>query len=172
MEAPTGPNGRLTAFGNQLIEIHLWLREELARLREDVDSYLAGSSERPRALQAHCLTFCSALSRHHTGEDDAAFPVLAAQFPELRPAIRELQHDHHLVAGILRNLEELLGGLVAGPGPAEAQRVRSELDGLAALLESHFVYEEKKLVAALNSLNAQAGTTADLLGNQQRHEGP
>jgi iron-sulfur cluster repair protein YtfE (RIC family) len=172
MEAPTEPNGRLTAFGNQLIEIHLWLREELARLREDVDSYLAGSSERPRALQAHCLTFCSALSRHHIGEDDAAFPVLAAQFPELRPAIRELQHDHHLVAGILRNLEELLGGLVAGPGPAEAQRVRSELDGLAALLESHFVYEEKKLVAALNSLNAQAGTTADLLGNQQRHEGP
>jgi iron-sulfur cluster repair protein YtfE (RIC family) len=172
MEAPTGPNGRLTAFGNQLIEIHLWLREELARLREDVDSYLAGSSERPRALQAHCLTFCSALSRHHIGEDDAAFPVLAAQFPELRPAIRELQHDHHLVAGILRNLEGLLGGLVAGPGPAEAQRVRSELDGLAALLESHFVYEEKKLVAALNSLNAQAGTTADLLGNQQRHEGP
>jgi iron-sulfur cluster repair protein YtfE (RIC family) len=172
VEAPTEPNGRLTAFGNQLIEIHLWLREELARLREDVDSYLAGSSERPRALQAHCLTFCSALSRHHTGEDDAAFPVLAEQFPQLRPAIRELQHDHHLVAGILRSLEELLGGLVAGADPTEAQRVRAELDGLAALLESHFVYEEKKLVAALNSLNAQAGTTEDLLGNQQRHEGP
>jgi hemerythrin-like domain-containing protein len=172
MEAPTEPNGRLAAFGNQLIEIHLWLREELARLREDIDSHLAGSSERPRALQAHCLTFCSALSRHHTGEDDGAFPVLAERFPQLRPVIRELQHDHRVVAGILRSLEELLGGLVAGADPAAARRVRAELDGLTALLESHFVYEEKKLVSALNSLNAQAGTTEDLLGNQQSHQGP
>jgi hemerythrin-like domain-containing protein len=170
MEAPSEPNGRLTAFGNQLVDIHLWLREELTRLREDVDSFLAGSSQPPRALPAHCLTFCSALSRHHTGEDNGAFPVLAEQFPQLRPVIRELRHDHQLVAGILRSLEELLGGLGAGSDPAEAQRVRAELDGLAALLESHFVYEEKKLVAALNSLDAQAATTEDLLGIQQCHE--
>jgi hypothetical protein len=35
-----------------------------------------------------------------------------------------------------------------------AQEVRKELDGLAALLESHFVYEEKKIVTALNGLSA------------------
>jgi hemerythrin-like domain-containing protein len=109
-------NGRLTAFGNQLIEVHLWLREELARLREDVDSYLDGG-ERPRELRAHCLTFCSALSRHHTGEDDGAFPVLAEQFPELRPVLEELRRDHHMVAGILRRLEELLGSLGSDPDP-------------------------------------------------------
>jgi iron-sulfur cluster repair protein YtfE (RIC family) len=164
MEAPSESNGRLTAFGNQLIAIHLWLREELARLRADVDSHLAGSSERPRGLQAHCLAFCSALSRHHSAEDDGAFPVLAEQFPQLRPTISELRRDHHLVAGILRSLQGLLDGLVVGCGPAEALRVRTELDSLAALLESHFVYEEKKLVAALNSLGAQAGTTEGLLG--------
>jgi hemerythrin-like domain-containing protein len=172
MEAPTQPNGRLAAYGNQLIDIHLWLREELARLREDVDAHLAGGTERPRALQGHCLTFCAALTRHHTGEDDGAFRVLAEQFPELRPAIKELERDHHLVAGILRSLQTLLGGLVPGTDPAEAQRVRAELDGLAALLESHFVYEEKKLVAALNSLDAQAGTAEDLLGSQPRPESP
>jgi hemerythrin-like domain-containing protein len=164
MEAPTEPDGRLTAFGNQLIEVHLWLREELARLREDVDSYLDGSGERPRELRAHCLTFCSALRRHHSGEDDGAFPVLAEQFPQLRPVIEELERDHHLVAGILWRLEELLGGLASQPDPAGAQRVRAELDGLAALLESHFVYEEKKLVVALNSLTARAGTTESMLG--------
>jgi hemerythrin-like domain-containing protein len=147
-----------------LIEVHLWLREELARLREDVDSYLDGG-ERPRELRAHCLTFCSALSRHHTGEDDGAFPVLAAQFPELRPVLEELRRDHHMVAGILRRLEELLGGLGPDPDPAEAQRVRAELDGLAALLESHFVYEEKRLVSALNSLSAPSwdGSRPDFL---------
>jgi iron-sulfur cluster repair protein YtfE (RIC family) len=167
MKTPLEPSDRLTAFGNQLIEVHLWLREELTRLRESVDSYLDGHGERPRELRAHCLTFCSALSRHHTGEDDGAFPVLAEQFPELRPVLEELARDHHMVTGILRRLEELLGGLGAEtePGPAEARRVRAELDGLSALLESHFVYEEKRIVAALNSLSAPGwnGSRPDFL---------
>jgi Hemerythrin HHE cation binding domain len=62
----------------------------------------------------------------------------------------QLASDHQVVASILHRIEDLLSGL--GPGPAEARRVRAELDGLAALLESHFVYEEKRLVSALNSL--------------------
>jgi hemerythrin-like domain-containing protein len=154
MKTPVEPNGRLTAFGNQLIEVHIWLRAELARLRESVDSYFDGRGERPRELRAHCLTFCSALSRHHSGEDDGAFPALAEQFPELRPVLEELARDHHMVTRILLDLEELLGGLETDPGPAEVRRVRAELDGLSALLESHFVYEEKRIVAALNSLSA------------------
>ena len=148
---PIDPDGRLAAFGNQLIEVHIWLREELARLRADVGYCLDGRAERPRELRAHCLTFCSALSRHHLGEYDAAFPVLADQFPELRPVLVKLAADHKVVASILRRIEELPGGL--GPDPSEAQRVRAELDGLAALLESHFAYEEKRLVSALNSLS-------------------
>jgi hypothetical protein len=154
METPTEPRGRLTAFGNQLIEVHSWLREELAQLREDVDAHLSDHSGLPRKLQAHCLTFCSAVTRQHTGEDDGAFPGLAGQFPELRPVLEELGRDHHLVTGILRNLEELLDGLSLDAGPAQAPRVRAELDGLSALLESHFVYEEKRIVSALNSLDA------------------
>jgi hypothetical protein len=169
MDIPTGPDGRLAAFGNQLIEIHLWLREELTRLRADVGSHLDGEGRparsrggRPepgrRELAAHCLAFCSALGRHHTGEDGGAFTVLAARFPGLRPVLDELERDHQMVAGILRRLAELLDGTV------EAQRVGAEFDGLTALLESHFGYEEKKLVAALNSLDTRAWTTEDLLG--------
>jgi hemerythrin-like domain-containing protein len=157
MHTPTQPHDRdrLTAYGNQLVEIHIWLREELARLRESVESHLEGVGSvqgRSLDLRAHCLTFCGALSRHHTDEDAGTFPVLAAQFPQLRPVVEELMRDHHLVAGILGRLEELLSGLDAGP--VDQQGLRAELDGLAALLESHFVYEEKKLVAALNSLSA------------------
>jgi hypothetical protein len=43
---------------------------------------------------------------------------------------------------------------VPARGPPERRRVRAELDGLAALLESHFGYEEKRLVSALNALEA------------------
>lgn len=138
---------RLKAFGNQLIEVHLWLREELARLRENVDAYLDGHGGRPQDLRAHCLTFCSALTRHHTGEDAGAFPALAEEFPDLRPVLEELARDHETVTELMHRLQALLD-----EPPKDAATVRSELDGLAALLESHFVYEEKRIVSALNSL--------------------
>jgi hypothetical protein len=141
---------RLAAFGNQLIEVHLWLREELATLREDVDAYLAGGT-RPRDLRAHCLTFCSALQRHHVGEDVGAFPVLAERFPELRPVLDELRRDHQLVEDSLTRLQALLDGLGRETDPVI---LRSELDSLAALMETHFVYEEKRILAALNALDA------------------
>ena len=144
------PGGRLAGFGNQLIEVHLWLREELAALREDTDAYLSDGA-RPRDLRAHCLTFCSALDRHHTGENDAAFPALAEQFPALRPVLEELRRDHQLVADSLQRLEALLDGLDQQTDPVV---VRSELDSLAALMETHFVYEEKRIASALNALNA------------------
>ena len=38
MHPSHSPSGRLTALGTQLIEIHHWLREELARLRASLDS--------------------------------------------------------------------------------------------------------------------------------------
>lgn len=151
MHPPTDPTGRLTAFGNQLIGVHLWLRDELARLQDDVDAYLDGHGQPPRSLQAHCLAFCGAISRHHTGEDTEAFGVLAEQFPDLRPVLEQLGHDHQVVAEILGRLEELLGGLDTTADPAAARGVRGELDGLAAILESHFGYEERRLVTVLNS---------------------
>jgi hemerythrin-like domain-containing protein len=150
METPNGLDDRLTAFGNQLIEVHIWLREELARLREDVD-LLLDEGELPRELLAHCLTFCSALTRHHNGEDDGAFPVVAEQFPELRPVLEELERDHEIVAKILRNINAL-GVVRDNSDPDAAKQVRDELEGLTALLESHFGYEERRIVSALNSL--------------------
>ncbi|MEU5216728.1 hemerythrin domain-containing protein [Streptomyces sp. NPDC020807] len=151
------PADRLAAFGNQLVDVHLWLREELSRLREDVDAFLSGGADRPRNLRAHCLAFCTALTRHHTAEDQGVFPVLAETYPSLRPVLAELARDHEQVEEILRRLQELLDalpGTEAGtePDPAEVRRVRGELDGLVALVESHFTYEEKKLVTALNEL--------------------
>ena len=141
-----GEQGRLASYGRQLVDIHLALREELASLRE------GGIS---RNLPTHCLAFCAAVTRHHTGEDGGAFVLLAERHPELRPVIEELVRDHEAAADILRRLAELL----SRPDPAD---VRLELDGLAAVLESHFGYEERKLIAALDQLDP--GLDGDLLG--------
>lgn len=129
-------NDRLTAFGNQLIDSHIRLRELLAELR---DGTYAGVD-----LATHCLTFCSILTAHHSAEDDEGFPVLARHFPELGPVLTELSRDHRQVAEVLDRLKVV--------STMDVETAERELDTLAALLETHLVYEEKKLVAALDRL--------------------
>ncbi|SDZ01010.1 Hemerythrin HHE cation binding domain-containing protein [Saccharopolyspora shandongensis] len=153
MAGSSEARSRLTAFGNQLIEVHVWLREQLEDLRDDVDDYFDGKGLPSRDLRAHCLSFCSALTRHHTGEDRGAFPVIADEHPELRKVISELKTDHNRIDWILGNLEKLLGNLPETPDPATAANVRAELEGLSAIMETHFIYEEKKLISVLNSMN-------------------
>lgn len=129
------PIDRLTAAGRQLVEIHDWLREELERLRSDPHPSID-------SLAAHCLAFCGAVTRHHTAEDRGPFAALAEQVPALRPVIEELTRDHELVAELLIKIQDL----------KTPEALHRELDGLAALLESHFTYEERKLAAALTEL--------------------
>ncbi|MEU4806010.1 hemerythrin domain-containing protein [Actinosynnema sp. NPDC023587] len=139
---------RVVAFGNQLVLVHVELRERLEDLRDNLDAVLAG--DRTADLRAHCAAFCGAVTRHHTAEDDTGFPVLAAHHPELAPVLAELVADHRIVADALTRLADVL----ADPDPAT---VRSEVETLSALLETHFTYEERKIVAVLDDLTTSAG---------------
>jgi len=151
---PSVPD-RLTAWGQQLVEVHDRLRDELDRLRDGLDEHATLTPE----LRSHCVAFCSAVGRHHTGEDRTAFPTLAAQHPELRDTLDGLARDHLVVAEILQRIEEILR--TADDDPAGARR---EIDGLAAILESHFRWEERAIVAALDGLDDPALTREDLFG--------
>lgn len=136
---------RLLAFGTQLIETHDRLREMLSDLR-------AGEPA-SRDLRTHCLTFCSMLTGHHEAEDEGAFPVLAREYPELAPVLDELSRDHVLIADAMTRLQTLL---------KSAGDVGVELASLAALLETHLVYEERKLVDLLNTIRPGAADAARL----------
>ncbi|GHJ47782.1 hypothetical protein Cs7R123_51240 [Catellatospora sp. TT07R-123] len=170
MSTTSEPYERIIAYGGHLIDIHEGLREQLARLRADVDAHLAGTAPPPgdlppRDLPTHCLAFCTALHRHHTAEDGNAFTALARQRPDLVPVLDELRRDHVQINAVLHRLPEILAKVPAAAGdPARSARLRAELGGLAALLESHFTYEERKLVAALDRLDAGGATTGHLLG--------
>ncbi|MFD2763326.1 hemerythrin domain-containing protein [Micromonospora eburnea] len=166
MHPSHSPAGRLTALGTQLIEIHDWLREELARLRASLDSPGSAGTGLTRELRAHCVGFCAALERHHSGEDDGVFRLLAEQVPELRPVLAELREDHRVVADLLNRIDALL------TGAADGATVRTELDGLAALIESHFSYEERKLVAALDAVNGTAAEELFSLAVPDRPDAP
>jgi hemerythrin-like domain-containing protein len=133
--------------------VHVWLREQLEDLRDGIDDYFAGTGVLPRDLRLYCVTFCSALTRHHSGEDGGAFPVVADEFPELRAVISQLKTDHNQIDWMLGNLGKLLDSLPDEPDPVTEARVRAEVEGLAAIMETHFVYEEKKIFSALNALD-------------------
>jgi len=151
---PSDPD-RLTAWGQQLVEVHDHLRDELDRLLDDLD----GSTTLTPDLRTHCTAFCDAVGRHHTGEDRTAFPALADQYPELRDTLDGLARDHRMVADILQRIYRALR--TAGDDPA---RARTEIDGLAAILESHFRWEERAIVAALDDLRDPTLTRTDLFG--------
>lgn len=143
---------RLAAWGQQLVETHDRLRDELDRLLDGLDETSALTPD----LRVHCVAFCGAVSRHHTSEDGTAFPALAAQYPELRDTLDGLARDHHVVAGILQSIDAVL------TGTDDLVQARSEIDGLSAILESHFRWEERAIVAALDGL-AEPGLTAERL---------
>jgi hypothetical protein len=134
-----------------LIEIHIGLRDMLADLREGI----VPAAE----LGAHCLAFCAAVSRHHTGEDTQVFPLLAARHPELRAFLAELQRDHQIIAGLLTRVSKLAEEFDGERPAARTAAIQQELDGLAAVLETHFIGEEKRLVAVLNAVDPAEGLT-------------
>jgi hypothetical protein len=130
---------RLAALGRQLIETHHRLLDTIDRLRD--------GAEPPRDLQTHCLAFCAAVTRHHTEEDAVVFPFLAARDPSLAPVLDGLARDHQVIAGLLARAATLARDL-------DADGARAELDGLAAILTSHFAWEERRIAGALDALPA------------------
>lgn len=152
--ASTDPTtDRTLALSVQLVQTHEALRERLERVRA---ALLAGEPGGPPTdLLAHCLGFCAALRTHHTGEDEALLPTLRRERPELAPVIDKLVEDHGLIAGVLHRVDELVAGAAADPAAGIAPIV-GELDGLAAIMSSHFGYEERSIAAALDRLGAGA----------------
>ena len=136
---------RAVSFSLQLRRAHQQLRDELARIREA----LGGDEHVADGLQAYCLAFCSALATHHLGEDDGMFTQLLDARPDLAPAVGNLIADHAAIAAILRQIRAL--ALQRKAAPAESlPELRREFDGLAAIVESHFGYEERAISGALD----------------------
>ena len=138
---------RAAAFSQQLRQAHQYLREQLAGIRDE----LGRDQPAENGLQVHCLAFCSALTTHHEGEDGGMFTELLDARPDFAPVIKNLVDDHVAIAAILRQVRALAEQ--AKTSAAESlPKLQRELDGLAAIAESHFGYEERAVGAALDGL--------------------
>jgi hemerythrin-like domain-containing protein len=133
---------RLVAWNREMRAVHSRLREILQLVRTSLDA-----PELPaRELLLYCHGFCVALSRHHLAEDAVLFPELSAQHPDLGDTIRRLQQDHSMIAHLITQLEHT----VATAGSAE--QLALHVEGIGAIMESHFRYEERQLLGILEAL--------------------
>jgi len=139
---------RLIAWSNELRRAHARLRDALHVARTAVDG--EGDLATGRDLVLYCRGFCTALDAHHRGEDRALFPAIEAAHPELAPVLRKLEQDHSMIDFLLTALAAAVDG---GASPADLHR---HLDGVGAIMDSHFAYEERQLLTVLDALALDA----------------
>ncbi|MFC8599213.1 hemerythrin domain-containing protein [Isoptericola sp. NPDC057191] len=157
---PSSDTARLVAWGQELRTVHARLRDAMEVAREAVsDAEALGATADPRhRLGLYCHGFCQALEGHHRGEDTSVFTTLLDLRPDLTGVVAELQRDH-------RTLDHLLGELArAVDAQADAATLERHLDGIDAVMETHFRYEEKRLVAVLD----EPAVAAALAGTDRR----
>jgi hemerythrin-like domain-containing protein len=137
---------RLTAWSNELRRVHRRLRDAL-EIAQGAVAESADSAAAARDLLLYCHGFCAALDGHHRGEDRTLFPAVEADHPELAPVLRALERDHAMIAHLLGALRTAVDQ--SAPGPELAMH----LDGVAAVMETHFRFEEKQLLTVLETLD-------------------
>lgn len=144
-----GEKARLVAWSRELVNVHDRLREALAVTRQ---ALAAGEPAdlASRDVLLFCHGFCAALTAHHEGEDRELFPAIAEEHPELREALHYLRQDHSMIAHLLAGLQ---AALAKADPPAE---LNQHLEGVAAIMESHFRYEERQLLTVLQTLSLDA----------------
>lgn len=142
----TGSNDRLAAWSVQLARAHDHLRRQLRVVRANLNDTEAGNSD----LMSHCLAFCSALTTHHGGEDDGLFGELLRARPDLEAVIANLVQDHRMIAAVLSSARALTTEASLAKTDRRAA-ISREFDGMAAIVESHFRYEERSISDVLDS---------------------
>lgn len=147
---------RIVAWSIRLRRVHRRLADALAQARDSIET---GTPVAPVVdpLTA-CWAFCAALDGHHEGEDAALFPAVRAARPDLAPVLDELARDHRMIGDLI---EALSRDLSAG---APAGDLLRHLDGIEAIMTTHFRWEEKRLLGVIDAVTMPAVDATSVLG--------
>lgn len=151
-----GENARLIAWSRELRAVHERLREALRVTRAALEDG-EPADRATRDLLLYCHGFCTALTDHHVGEDRVLFPAISEAHPELRETLRYLVQDHSMISHLVSALQD------ATQRAASRAEIDQHLEGIAAIMESHFAYEERQLLTVLDGLALNADPH-DVLG--------
>jgi hemerythrin-like domain-containing protein len=141
-----GEKTRLVAWSMEMRHVHERLRQALRATREGFYNDRGRAEPAMGDLLLFCQGFCTALTSHHQGEDRTLFPAIVAAHPQLRETVRILEQDHAMIAQLLSELHD---AVEQAANPAELEQ---QLTGIAAIMESHFRYEERQLLRELERL--------------------
>jgi Hemerythrin HHE cation binding domain len=148
--------GSGAAMFAHLQEVHTMFRGQLALLVEAAGQWADGAAAPDtvmaaagpfaaagsgRDLRVHCLYYCRSLTMHHSIEDTGMFPQLRAAAPEAAALFDRLEAEHHAVAKIIGELEDLLSTAQDSSAPA----LHASLTRLSDQLTAHLDYEERVL---------------------------
>ncbi|MFE6307390.1 hemerythrin domain-containing protein [Nocardiopsis sp. NPDC057823] len=149
--------GRAAAWRRELEAVHRRLRDAIGVARAAVDRG-EDTGSAAQDLLLYCHGFCRALTGHHRSEDTTLFPLLVAADPGLAPVVAQLKQDHSMLDHLIGALEKALerGG--------DAEELHRHLDGIEAVMETHFGYEERRIGAALDALDTGDLDRTDLFG--------
>jgi hypothetical protein len=143
---------RALALSLQLAQAHQTLRSQIAKVRAGLGQHRLSDD----VLITHCLAFCDALTSHHRGEDEGLFARLLLERPDLAGTVAKLIEDHEMIAGILSRIRRL-ADRAAGSGDVDLDAVGREFDGLIAIMNSHFGYEERSISRAIDEVPYSSG---------------
>ena len=141
----------MQAWGHELRAVHRRLRDSLQFAREAVEDGAATESLASN-LDLFCWGFCGALTGHHRSEDATLFPLVLRDVPELAGTVRKLVQDHNMITQLIGDLEQAL------TAKSEQAVLLRHLDGIDAVMETHFRFEEKQLVPVLDTMAGPIGT--------------
>ncbi|WP_237842087.1 hemerythrin domain-containing protein [Cellulosimicrobium cellulans] len=142
------------AWYDEMQAVHGRLRRALAMVRDAAHDDDPHPGDPVTDLLVYCRGFCTALTRHHTAEDAVLFPELERRHPDLADVLRRLRQDHGMIAYLVADLEHALDR--ATDPESSRNAVGRHLDGVGAIMESHFRYEERALGGVLSALDLRA----------------
>ena len=96
-----------------------------------------------------CGQYCQFVHGHHSIEDQALFPSIAAQGPAFKAIADRLQAEHVVVHTLLERLIDALIKLADAPGQSNFDDAVTVYRALEKVLLSHLHYEEDAIGDAL-----------------------
>jgi predicted glycoside hydrolase/deacetylase ChbG (UPF0249 family) len=152
------------APGQHLRMIHDHLRDNMVTLGKLIERANAGTATQAEiaaetdslAMVANyrrfgnlCGQYCQFVHGHHSIEDYAIFPGLAAQGPAFKAIADRLQAEHVVVHELLMRLVDALNALAEETTPTRFEDTKTVYHALERVLLSHLGYEEDAMGDAL-----------------------
>ncbi|MHA6298338.1 hemerythrin domain-containing protein [Devosia sp. CAU 1758] len=152
------------APGEHLKQIHNHLRDNMVVLGRLIERAAQGKASADevktetadlvmvsnyRRFGTLCGQYCQFVHGHHSIEDYAVFPGIAAQGPAFKAIVDRLQAEHVVVHQLLEKLIDALIALADAPGRSNFEDAVTVFRALEKVLLSHLHYEEESIGDAL-----------------------